>query len=727
MIRIYLGLISVLVILVLFTAFFNLPVAQGQTSAATVDIKDDIFSPASLTVDAGTLIRWTSVGNHPHTVTFDTKQFENQNSDTLNTNDSFSFTFNTPGTYPYHCNFHGGSGGVGMSGVIIVKAVTPPPTPIPDTQVPTAPTNLIVTSVGLFNVNLSWGASTDNVGVEKYKIFRDNVQIGEAFTNTGFPTSYSDSFVSPGRTYSYRVSAFDAAGNESAQSNTITATTQSFATATDAPVIISFFHNNSNGINAAITPGQSTTLIFKVTGTPFPIISINNGIGTVTAGSNILVSPKVTTTYTLTATNSVGTVTASLTVVVSTPSITSPNAATGTLGIPFNYQIIANNSPISFNAFPLPLPAGLSLNQKTGLISGIPMTFGDFTINLEAAAGNGTVASAALSLSLLSNPLIPIITSPAAASGTAGKPFSYQITATNNPTSFDAAFDIDFEHRNPEFEKQFGFSIDTKTGLISGTPTRNENISVFLKATNSNGASIIKVLFFIKDPPVLIITSPASAIATVGSPFSYQITATNSSTSFDADNLPPGLSVDTGTGLISGTPTTRGVFDVGIVASPTFASFKLFIFDDLLSPIIASPDRTVGTVDNIQVQVNALNVRQDAALSASKIGLVRQGEVLNKLEEKNGWVKVELSNGQIGWIFKQYTAPVAVPVVSTLRQKIIVTAWVLNVRSGPGINTKVITTVQRNDVLEKIEEENGWFRIILPNSQNGWVYGKFVK
>ncbi len=130
----------------------------------------------------------------------------------------------------------------------------------------------------------------------------------------------------------------------------------------------------------------------------------------------------------------------------------------------------------------------------------------------------------------------------------------------------------------------------------------------------------------------------------------------------------------------------------------------------------------------IQVQVNALNVRQDGTLSASKIGLVRQGEILTKLEEKSGWVKVQLPNNQIGWVFGQYIAPATTtPAISTSSQKVVVTAWVLNIRSGPGVNNKIITTVQRNVVLEKVEEKSGWVRVTLLNGQSGWVYGKFVK
>lgn len=67
--------------------------------------------------------------------------------------------------------------------------------------------------------------------------------------------------------------------------------------------------------------------------------------------------------------------------------------------------------------------------------------------------------------------------------------------------------------------------------------------------------------------PLPVITSAATAAGFVGQPFSYQITADGSPTSYGASGLPPGLSVNTGTGLISGTPTTVGTFSATITAT----------------------------------------------------------------------------------------------------------------------------------------------------------------
>jgi chitodextrinase len=92
--------------------------------------------------------------------------------------------------------------------------------PSADTQAPTQPTNLSATAVNRQRVDLSWSASTDNVGVTGYQIFRGGSPLDVA---TG--TTYSDTTVTASTTYTYAVAAFDAAGNNSAQSATAQATT----------------------------------------------------------------------------------------------------------------------------------------------------------------------------------------------------------------------------------------------------------------------------------------------------------------------------------------------------------------------------------------------------------------------------------------------------------------------------------------------------------------------
>jgi chitodextrinase len=121
-------------------------------------------------------------------------------------------------TYTYNVDARDGSGNV--SGLSAAASVTTPATP--DVTPPSTPLGLTAAAVSSTRINLSWVASADNVAVTGYRVFRGGVQvatIGNVFT-------YQDSGLSPTTTYTYRVRAFDAAGNVSPQSNAASATTQ---------------------------------------------------------------------------------------------------------------------------------------------------------------------------------------------------------------------------------------------------------------------------------------------------------------------------------------------------------------------------------------------------------------------------------------------------------------------------------------------------------------------
>ena len=90
-------------------------------SGPTVSVLDNSFSPKELHIKAGQTVTWVDNGTSPHTVTADDNSF---NSGTFQPGQQYSHTFNTPGTYPYYCTLHGGPGGTGMAGVIIVDPAT---------------------------------------------------------------------------------------------------------------------------------------------------------------------------------------------------------------------------------------------------------------------------------------------------------------------------------------------------------------------------------------------------------------------------------------------------------------------------------------------------------------------------------------------------------------------------------------------------------------------------
>ncbi len=100
------------------------PLLQGtpvcQTGTVQVNIQGFAFSPSTVTVCQGATVRWTNLDSSSHTSTSDTGVW---NSGVLAQNASFSFTFNTPGSYNYHCAIH--TSMLGQVNVVAAGMATP--------------------------------------------------------------------------------------------------------------------------------------------------------------------------------------------------------------------------------------------------------------------------------------------------------------------------------------------------------------------------------------------------------------------------------------------------------------------------------------------------------------------------------------------------------------------------------------------------------------------------
>jgi amicyanin len=92
-------------------------IARAQSPAGAVSIDNFTFTPQKLTVKAGTTITWTNRDDIPHGIASANNAFKK--SAAMDTDDSYSFTFTTPGTYQYFCYIH-----PHMTGTIVVEAAT---------------------------------------------------------------------------------------------------------------------------------------------------------------------------------------------------------------------------------------------------------------------------------------------------------------------------------------------------------------------------------------------------------------------------------------------------------------------------------------------------------------------------------------------------------------------------------------------------------------------------
>jgi chitodextrinase len=103
-----------------------------------------------------------------------------------------------------------------------------------ETTAPTTPTSPSATNAGVTAIDLSWTASTDNVGVAGYLIYRGGVLVK---TTEGTGTTFDDVGLSAGTNYTYKIAAFDGAGNTSAQTSSVNATTS--AAPSPVPTLLS--------------------------------------------------------------------------------------------------------------------------------------------------------------------------------------------------------------------------------------------------------------------------------------------------------------------------------------------------------------------------------------------------------------------------------------------------------------------------------------------------------
>jgi fibronectin type 3 domain-containing protein len=183
-----------------------------------------------------------------------------------------------------------------------------------DTTPPTTPTNLTATAASSAQINLSWTASTDNVGVTGYKVERCTGAACANFAQIATPTAitFNDTGLAASTSYSYRVRAYDAAGNNSGYSNTATA-----ATSASAP----------GNISVALSPRRGGITISQTAAFTATVTNDQGGMGVAWSATGGTLTGQTATTATFSST------TAGSFTITATSNADNTRSASATIGV----------------------------------------------------------------------------------------------------------------------------------------------------------------------------------------------------------------------------------------------------------------------------------------------------------------------------------------------------------------------------------------------------------
>ncbi len=273
------------------------------------------------------------------------------------------------------------------------------------------------------------------------------------------------------------------------------------------------------------------------TGNSYPV--------TITAANGV--SPNATQDFTLT--------------VNQAPAITSADATTFAVGSAGTFTVAATGYPAPTFSESGALPSGVTFDTSTGVLSGTPAANTGGLYPLVVTASNGVTPNSTqdFALTVTEPPTAPTITSADAATFTTGTAGSFQATATGYPV--------------PTYTETgalpSGLSLTT-AGLLAGTPAASSGGVYDIVITAANGVTPDATQDFtltVNQAPV--VTSASSTSFVIGTAGSFTVTASGypTPTFSESGPLPSGVSLDSTTGVLSGTATEGGSFPITITAS----------------------------------------------------------------------------------------------------------------------------------------------------------------
>jgi len=340
-------------------------------------------------------------------------------------------------------------------------------------------------------------------------------------------------------------------------------------------------------LSQTVNTGSSVTFTVVATGIPAPTYQwYLNGSALSITGANTasLTIPSATTsgTFTVTVLNFVGSITSSaaiLTVNVAPTITTQPVSQTVIAGNSVSFSVVATGTPTPSYQWKL---NGTAITGATNTTYTIPATTntdaGSYTVTATNTLGNVTSSAATLTVNPAGTPAIT--TQPTSQTVFLGYSATLTVVATGTPT---LAYQWKLNGTAITGATNTTYTIAAATNADAGPYT--VTITNGLGNVTSSAATVT-----VTAAVAPVITSPNQAGAAIDEPFSYAITANNFPASFATPGLPAGLTLNTATGAITGTPTIAGTFTVSLNASNTAGTGALTL------SLVILPNTTITTL-----------------------------------------------------------------------------------------------------------------------------------
>ena len=337
------------------------------------------------------------------------------------------------------------------------------------------------------------------------------------------------------------------------------------------------------------------------------------GLQLTTSSGRIAGTPSKAGAYPVTASVSDGTLTVTqsftwtVRAVNSAPVLTNPGSQTTPIQTSVALQLQATDAdsdPLTYQASGL--PPGLAISANTGLVSGLATTAGVYSVEVTVTDGKAP-ATVAFTWTIEEGPSdndAPSLSNPGTQRSDVGTAVSLQLVArdpNDDPLTFSAG------------NVPPGLQLNPSSGVIAGVPTTAGTFSVTVSVSDGTASATRGFTWIIRDvngAPTL--TNPGARTNDAGDAVVLQLEASDpngDTLTYSAAGLPPGLQIASGTGRITGIPTTPGTFSVTATASDGTATatqtFTWTIEASNAAPTLAAPGNqttTAGQAATLQLQ-----------------------------------------------------------------------------------------------------------------------------